>query len=118
MSYLIDTNILLRLCDKNNPQHPAIRQALRYLRTQGNDLYICPQNCAEFWNVATRPANKNGFGLTTLKTQKLLKLLERLFILIPELPENYQQWKKLIITYNVKGVQVHDARERSYNENL
>lgn len=110
MSYLIDTNILLRLCDKNNSKNLIIRQAIHTLRIQGNNLYIYPQNCAEFWNVATRPANKNGLGLTIEKTAKSLKLIERIFTLIPDISENYHQWKQLIITYQVKGVQVHDAR--------
>ena len=110
MSYLIDTNILLRFGDKNSPKHHLIRQGIRSLRRQGNQLYICPQNCAEFWNVATRPADKNGLGLTIEKTAKSLKLIERIFTLISDNPENYRQWKRLIIQYQVKGVQVHDAR--------
>lgn len=32
MNYLVDTNILLRLADRNHPQHPIIRQAIRILR--------------------------------------------------------------------------------------
>ncbi|MGL4882193.1 MAG: type II toxin-antitoxin system VapC family toxin, partial [Waterburya sp.] len=68
MNYLVDTNILLRLSDRNHPQHPIIRSVIRVLRSQGHSLYITPQNCAEFWNVATRPSDKNGLGLDTEKT--------------------------------------------------
>lgn len=110
MKYLIDTNILLRICEPQNSQHQIVCNAIRNLRQQGHQLYIVPQNCAEFWNVATRPQDKNGFGLTTQKTTKLLKLIERLFSVIPDIPSIYGEWKRLVIQYSVKGVQVHDAR--------
>ncbi|MEH1882516.1 hypothetical protein [Nostoc sp.] len=64
MVYLIDTNILLRFVDRTHPLHPIIRTAIRKLRRDGHTLQITVQNCVEFWNVATRPATKNGFGLT------------------------------------------------------
>lgn len=110
MKYLIDTNVLLRLCDKNSAQHPIIRTAIRSLRQQGHELYTLPQNCTEFWNVATRPQDKNGFGFSVEQTARLLKLIERLFLVIPDIPDIYPQWKKLIFQFKVKGVQVHDAR--------
>jgi hypothetical protein len=34
---------------------------------QGATLCYTPQNVVEFWNVFTRPRNKNGFGLTSAK---------------------------------------------------
>ena len=110
MNYLVDTNILLRLADRNHPQNLMIRQAIRLLRTQGHNLYITPQNCAEFWNVATRPSQKNGWGLDLEKTARLLRLFERLFPVIPDCPDIYSEWKRLVVDFQVKGVQVHDAR--------
>lgn len=110
MPYLIDTNILLRLCDKNSPQNLSIRKAIHFLRLGNHTLYISFQNCAEFWNVSTRQIDKNGFGLSVTKTANLLKLLERLFIVIQDNYDIYEYWKKLVIQYEVKGVKVHDAR--------
>lgn len=110
MNYLVDTNILLRLADRNHPQHPIIRQAIRILRSQGDNLYITPQNCAEFWNVATRPSNKNGFGLDIEKTGKLLRLIERIFPVVSDTKDIYPEWKRLVRDFQVMGVQVHDAR--------
>ena len=77
MNYLVDTNILLRLADRNHPQHPIIRKSIRLLRTQEHNLYITPQNCAEFWNVSTRPSDKNGLGFDIEKTARLLRLYDR-----------------------------------------
>lgn len=61
--YLVDTNLLLRLVDRSHSVHPTIRAAIRKLRQNGDSLHITSQNCVEFWNVATRPIQKNGFGV-------------------------------------------------------
>jgi predicted nucleic acid-binding protein len=108
--YLIDTNVLLRFIDRSHPLHPLIRSAIRELRQDGHQLRITSQNCIEFWNVATRPLEKNGFGLTPPETARLLQLIERLFPLLPDSSEIYQEWRRLVVAFGVSGVQVHDAR--------
>lgn len=110
MVYLVDTNVLLRLADRRHPLHPVMRQAIRKLQQEGHTLQITAQNGIEFWNVATRPANKNGFGLTPLEANRLLRLIERLFPLLPDSPLVYPQWRQLVVQFGVSGVQVHDAR--------
>jgi predicted nucleic acid-binding protein len=108
--YLVDTNVLLRLADRTHPLHLSIRAAMRKLRHDGHRLHITPQNCVEFWNVATRPSNRNGFGLSPNSTHQLLRLIERLFPLLPDMPTIYTEWRRLVLAFNVSGVQVHDAR--------
>ena len=110
MVYLVDTNVLLRLADRRHPLHPVIRQAIRKLQQEGHTLQITAQNGVEFWNVVTRPANKNGFGLTPPEANWLLRLIERLFPLLPDSPAVYPQWRQLVVQFGVSGVQVHDAR--------
>ncbi|MBD2412173.1 hypothetical protein FACHB389_07405 [Nostoc calcicola FACHB-389] len=73
MVYLIDTNILLRFVDRTHSLHLITRTAIRKLRRDGHILQITTQNCVEFWNVATRPATKNGFGLTPTDADRLLR---------------------------------------------
>ena len=84
MQYLVDTNILLRLVQRNDSLNPVIRNAVRKLKNDGNIMLITLQNCAEFWNVATRPATKNGFGLTPKDADRQLRLIERIFPLLSE----------------------------------
>ncbi len=36
--------------------------------------------------------------------------LESFFQLLPETPAVYQHWKRLVLSLNVSGVRVHDAR--------
>jgi predicted nucleic acid-binding protein len=106
-----DTGILLRLLDRADPRHAAIRQALRILRARGHELVTSPQNVAEFWNVCTRPAAaRGGFDLTVPQTERRVRLLERLFRILPDSPAAYPLWKQLVVRHGVQGVQVHDAR--------
>jgi predicted nucleic acid-binding protein len=110
MVYLVDTNVLLRFADRTHPLHPTIRATVRKLRADGHELRATAQNFVEYWNVATRPAAKNGFGLSPLDADQHLQLIERLFALLPDSPATYPEWRRLAVVYSVSGVQVHDAR--------
>ena len=110
MIYLVDTNVLLRFADRTHPLHPTIRTAVRKLRTGGHKLRATPQNFVEFWNVATRPTERNGFGLVPATADRLLRLVERLFPLLADSPAIYTEWRRLVVSFGVSGVQVHDAR--------
>jgi predicted nucleic acid-binding protein len=108
--FLADTNVLLRFADRTHPVHPIIRAALRKLRTNGHRVCATPQNFVEFWNVATRPTERNGFGLAPANADRLLRLVERLFPLLPDSPAVYTKWRRLVVSFGVSGIQVHDAR--------
>jgi hypothetical protein len=56
----------------------------------GAVLHYTLQNAAEFWNVFTRPPERNGLGLTPAAATRELR--------------------QLITKHNVSGVKVHDAR--------
>jgi len=110
VNYLVDTNVLLRFADRVHVLHPTVRLAVRRLHADGHQLRATPQNFVEFWNVATRPAQSNGFGLTPSDADRLLRLLDRLFPLLPDAPGVYPQWRRLAVSFGISGVQVHDAR--------
>ena len=110
MLCLVDTNILLRFSDRSHPSYPVIRNAVKKLRQDGYKLQVASQNCVELWNVVTRPIEKNGFGLTPDDAELKLRRIERLFPLFPDSHLIYSQWRRLVVTYRVSGVQVHDAR--------
>ncbi|WP_372726692.1 type II toxin-antitoxin system VapC family toxin [Nostoc sp. TCL26-01] len=102
--------MLLRFVERSHPLHTEIRDAIRKLRNNSQQLQVTSQNCVEFWNVATRPISRNGFGLTPDKTEKLLRLIERLFPVLLDSSDVYQEWRRLVVKFGVSGVQVHDAR--------
>ena len=110
MNYLLDTNILLRLVELAHTQHKEVAEALKTLRSQNCVFYFLLQNVSEFWNVCTRPADKNGLGLSISKTNLHLSRFERLFIVLPDTYEVYKNWRELVVDYSVSGVKVHDAK--------
>jgi len=107
---LLDTNIILRYADRSHALHPITKHAIETLKQNGYELRIAPQNCIEFWNVATRPAARNGFGLAPTDADVMLGLIEQLFPLLTDTPAIYAAWRKLVVQFGVSGVQVHDAR--------
>ncbi|MDE0086069.1 MAG: type II toxin-antitoxin system VapC family toxin [Candidatus Poribacteria bacterium] len=110
MIYLVDTNVLLRFSRHSDPNYQIAQDAVNKLKIADHQLQTTLQNFAEFWNVSTRPANQNGFGRMLSETELFLQELELLFPLLLDSPEVYPQWRRLVVKYNVSGVQVHDAR--------
>ena len=110
MIYLVDTNVLLRFSRHEDPRYQTVQDAVNKLKVDAHQLQTTSQNFAEFWNVATRPTNQNGFGHRLFETEQLLLGLEKFFALLPDSPNVYPIWRRLVVKYDVKGVQVHDAR--------
>ncbi|HEY0737507.1 MAG TPA: type II toxin-antitoxin system VapC family toxin [Herpetosiphonaceae bacterium] len=110
MRYLADTNVILRLVHRRDPLHMTMRGAVRSLHRDGHQVCLVPQNCVEFWNVATRPVARNGYSLSIDEADTSLRLIERLFSILPDQPAVYGEWRKLVVQFSVAGVQVHDAR--------
>ncbi|MGA9072074.1 MAG: type II toxin-antitoxin system VapC family toxin [Terracidiphilus sp.] len=107
---MIDTNVLLRLFRPADPQNKLIKSALSDLNSQGIGLYFSLQNIAEFWNVCTRPTERNGFGLTIFETNSCAQEIERTMTFLPDSEDVYLSWRQLVTVHEVRGVQVHDAR--------
>jgi len=100
-SYLADTNLLLRLADPNSEQHAVATQALARLLGQGNEVYLTPQNFIEFWAVATRPVEGNGFGWTSERTAKE----------VADLQERFPKLREWLSSYCMGGRIVEISRE-------
>ena len=109
MDYLVDTNVLIQWGSRLAARHSVVRTALRLLRHDKYRLCVASQNLVEFWNVATRPADKNGLGMNPPVASSVLRMLERFFVLLPATPQIYQEWRRIVMEHQVLGVQVHDA---------
>jgi predicted nucleic acid-binding protein len=109
-SYLADTNILLRLADTPSPQNPIAARVVAGLVEQRHEVFITAQNIIEFWSVATRPRENNGFGWTCERTRAEVQRLREKFPLLQEAPEIFLQWLRLVETIPVTGKRAHDAR--------
>lgn len=110
MSVLIDTNILLRSAQPSHPLCSQATHAVTKLLRQNEAVYFCPQTIAEFWNVATRPAEVNGLGFTDEEVWNEVQSIERLLTLLPDIPGVYAESKRLVKDHKVRGVKVYDAR--------
>ena len=109
-TYLIDTNILLRLSKRDDPRHRVVQAAVDALAEKGSGFGCTPQNVSEFWNVCTRPAHRNGFGLSIDETDRRLQAIERTINVLPDNEHIYPEWRRLVVRHGVRGFQVHDAR--------
>jgi predicted nucleic acid-binding protein len=111
MAYLFDTNLFLRLARQNDPQRQLALEALQRLRSRNEVLYFTPQVLSEFWNVCTRPATaRGGLGLSLTQTERKARLIERYFRLLPDSLATFEEWRRLVVTHSVMGVEVHDAK--------
>jgi len=109
-SCVVDTNILLRITRRSDPQHKLVDMALAQLAGQGTTLHYTHQNIAELWNVMTRPVARNGFGLAAAEAEYEVRAIEAGMDLLPDGETVYREWRRIVVEYGVAGVQVHDAR--------
>ena len=110
MPYLVDSNVLLRWVKPDHSDYPAIVSAIDAILRHDGVLCYTSQNVAEFWNACTRPAYRNGYGLSPQDTDRRARFFEERLRLLPDSLAVHEEWRKLLVTQNVSGVQVHDAR--------
>ena len=110
MVYLVDTNILLRRQDAQHAQFQVADRAVIRLQDQNERLCVARQNLIEFRNVASRPLDKKGLGLSPAAADLELDDAEREFDVLAEDNLVYVVWRQLIAAKGVSGKQVHDAR--------
>jgi len=108
--YLVDSNVLLRWVKPDHSDYPAIVSATDAILRREGVLCYTSQNVAEFWNACTRPRERNGYGLSPKETDHRARLFEERFRLLPDNLAVHEEWRRLLVTHNVSGVQVHDAR--------
>lgn len=110
MTFLIDTNIILRLAQPEHPMYADAFNAIATLIRREESYYLTSQNLIEFWRTCTRPLDKNGLGMTITEAERELTQLESNFPILWDLRQIYPQWRRLVVIYSVMSVNVHDAR--------
>ena len=110
MRVLVDTNILLRSAQPNHPLCHQATHAVSKLLRQNDSVFFCAQNIAEFWNVATRPTERNGMGFSEEEAGREVAGIEASLFLLPDVPASHPVWKRIVHDYRVRGVKVYDAR--------
>lgn len=110
MTYLVDTNILVRFSAPDDPMHQLARTTIDTFEKNGIPLVTAGQNLIELWNVATRPAARNGLGLSLDVTESLVARFEEAFPRLPDPANVFDRWRGLVVRFGVSGAKVHDAR--------
>jgi len=110
MSYLVDTNVLLRSVQKSHPMQSDADRAITLLLHSPEAVSVIPQNLIEFWAVATRPQIQNGLELSVDETARQIAYFKSIFMLLPDADAIFQEWERLVREHQVVGKQVYDAR--------
>jgi predicted nucleic acid-binding protein len=87
-----------------------VSRAVDILFDRGDDIHIIGQNLIEFWAVATWPITENGLGFTITGAAVELTKLKATFTLLPDTADVLPLWEDLVVRYEVRGKQSHDAR--------
>jgi len=110
--YLVDSNILLRWVQPHHNESRLVLSAVEAILRADGVLCYTSQNLGEFWNACTRPVSRNGYGLSPQETDRRARLFEAKLRMLPEGLETHAEWRKLLVSHGVSGVQVHDAAGR------
>lgn len=110
MDFLIDTSVLGRLANTDDPRHALARAAVFELRRQGETLVTAAQNLIEFRNFATRPLAANGLELSPSEAEAKADEFESLITVVPDTPDIYPAWTLLANASGAVAKQVHDVR--------
>jgi predicted nucleic acid-binding protein len=108
--YLVDSNVLLRWVKPDHSDYPIIVSATDFVLQHDGVLCYTSQNVAEFWNACTRPESRNGYGLSPRDADRRARFFEEKLRLLSDSLAVHEEWRKILVTHNVSGVQVHDAR--------
>lgn len=109
-SCLVDTNILLRMTRRADPQHALVDSALARLASQGTVLHYTHQNIAELLERDDPPARPQRLGLTVAEAEREVFAIEAGMSFLPDGEGVYRVWRRIVVQHGVLGVQVHDAR--------
>lgn len=108
--YLVDSNVLLRWVKPDHSDYPAIVSAIDVLLRSSAVLCYTSQNVAEFWNTCTRPADRNGYGLSPQDADRTARFFEERLRLLPDSLAVHEEWRQLVVIHGISGARVHDAR--------
>jgi predicted nucleic acid-binding protein len=106
---MLDTNVLLAATDEGRAEH---RDALRVVNdwaAEHTDLCTSGQILREYLAVATRPAEKNGLGLSLPDALGNVRAIRERITLLAEDSKVADRLLGLLADIECRGKQVHDA---------
>ena len=111
MRVLLDTNVLTRLANPADESTRVLAEtSVELIQSGGHILSLLPQNIYEFWSVATRPTEQNGFGWSPQDVRVEVDMILEIFPLLQDARAIFPRWLELVSDYQVRGKPTHDAR--------
>jgi predicted nucleic acid-binding protein len=110
LKILLDTNVVLRLWDRDAPLRTALERTLERENAAGFIAVVAPQVLYEAWTVLTRSAEQNGLGRDPVVAGTLIRDLYDAYEIPDDPPSLVTAWLDLCVTHGVRGRQGHDAR--------
>jgi predicted nucleic acid-binding protein len=110
LTYLLDTNVLLRAREPSSSQRQACVDLLNRSRKPVCEVVLATQTLIEYWVVATRPLSANGLGLDPAQARNDIDDYLALYPSLLEPPDVLNRWRILVAKFSVSGRPAHDAR--------
>jgi predicted nucleic acid-binding protein len=107
---LTDSNILIRLLDKDSRDHASCAAVVTPENVDRFGLCMCAQSVIEFWVVSSRPKEQNGLGISPVVLATELERIESMIPCLAEPADVAAIWRSLVIRHQVVGKPAHDAR--------
>lgn len=98
MSLLLDNNILLRIANGDDLQHLRTVEAVNGYSDTGKRLVLCTQDLIEFWAVATRPFEANGYAFSCDNAYQEVERFRRTAELLADPSDLFEHWSNLVRT--------------------
>lgn len=110
MAVLVDTSVLVRSADSNDPDYSLSIQSQLALRSQGEELVLARQVLYEYWAVATRPTSSDGLGFSTADARRDIEDFKARYTVHADPEALLDTWLNLVAGGQVAGKPSHDAR--------
>ncbi len=106
---MLDTNVFLSATDQGRAEHRQAMLILNDWASRGTALYASGQIVREYLSVATRPADRNGLGLTQAAALANIRALRARTSLLAEDVNVADRLLNVLDEVPCSGKQVHDA---------
>ena len=106
---MVDTNVLLAATDEGRAEHHDALTILNDWPARATTLCVSGQIFREYLAVATRPADRNGLGLTPSDALANVQAIRERTTLLAEDAKVANRLLGLLADVGAGGKQVHDA---------
>ena len=107
---LLDTNILIRIANRNDPDYRLTLTAVAGCMRKGRQLFVAAQALQEFWATATRAKTKNGLAMTPSRADAFLQRFLTTFKRLPDHEGLFDAWRLTVSHFSITGLHAYDAR--------